>query len=48
MGRHGFEKRIYDNLIADGNRLLMLEKEEYGSPFDFSEHFWEQIRELRL
>ena len=43
-GETWFEKRIYDNLIADGNRLLMLENEEYGSPFDFSEHFWEQIR----
>ena len=44
-GKGWFVKRICDNLIADGNLFCMQEKEDYGSPFDYSDEYWEHIKE---
>lgn len=42
-GDNWFVKRIYDNLIADGNTLQMLEKDRFGSPFNYPKNYWQQL-----
>ena len=42
-GANWFVKRIYDDLIRNGNSIQMLDKEQYGNPFDYPEQYWDQI-----
>ena len=47
-GANWFVKRIYDNIISDGNTFQMIEKDEYGSPFGYPDSYWKQIMDYDL